>query len=113
MSIIIDICLIIAVLLSSVVTAPNEILYIFTNGWGTFMLSIGILWLVGVWVRISFQSHVLPSIICAMFFFGTGFISKAFGPFFAILYMIIYIARVVISLRHPKVVVEKENDIRE
>jgi hypothetical protein len=76
MSIIIDICLIIAVLLSSVVTAPNEILYIFTNGWGTFMLSIGILWLVGVWVRISFQSHVLRDLSEKAHDFSRGMIAN-------------------------------------
>jgi len=109
MSIIVDICLIIAVLLSSVVTVPNEILYIFGNGWGTFMLAIGILWLIGVYIRVCFQSNVLPSIVCAMFFFGTGFIWKAFdSSFFAILYMIVYIARIVMVLRRPRVVATEE-----
>lgn len=103
MSIVADICLILLVLMSSVVTAPNEIIFIFGNAGANFMLSIGILWLVGVYIRVVFQSHVLPSVVCAMFFFGTGFIAVAFGPFFAILYMIVYIARVVMVLRRPRV----------
>lgn len=108
MSIIADICLIIFVLFSSLLTAPNELLYIFGNGGANFMLTIGILWLVGVYVRIVFQSNFLPSLVCAMFFFGTGFIAIAFGRFFAILYVILYIARIVMFLRQPRVETNQE-----
>jgi len=102
MSIIVDICLIIAVLLSSVVTVPGEIVWLLTQGFGTFLLAIGILWLIGVYVRITFMSPFKPSLVCAMFFFGTGFIAVSFGAFLALLFAIFYIVSVTLTLTGHK-----------
>lgn len=104
----IDAFLIMIALVASIVTTPDEIVSILIKGPGVFVMAIGLLWMVGAFIRLLTFNHPLISFCIASSLIAIGFLTKCFGNGFLLATIVIALI-VAIGIIFRQILISREN----